>query len=201
MPIIALVSALAQFAPTIAGWLGGPKAEDVATKVVGIAQAVTGAPSGDAALAAIQSDPAMAEKFQEAVLQNHLELEQLALQGRQMDYDFDEKMVTSEVADRTNARQMQMSTHSPMPAILTVFITLGFFGMLIAMMVQTVPSGNQAIMNVMLGSLGTAWVSAVSFWLGSSYGSLRKTDQMAAVAGVQTPTASLAASVIRDEQQ
>lgn len=74
MPLIPIAMALAQFAPMIAGWLGGSKAEDVAGKVVGIAQAVTGQSAPDAALAAIQADPNLSMQFQKAVLdqQSHL---------------------------------------------------------------------------------------------------------------------------------
>lgn len=94
MPLIPIAMALAQFAPMIAGWLGGAKAEDVATKVVGIAQQVTGAPSPDAAAVQIQGDPALQEKFQEAVLAEHLQIAQMAhdetmaeiaLEGKAMD--------------------------------------------------------------------------------------------------------------------
>src|SRR4051812_10440404 len=74
MPLIPIAMALAQFAPMIAGWLGGSKAEDIAGKVVGIAQAVTGQSAPDAALAAIQADPNLSMQFQKAVLnqQSHL---------------------------------------------------------------------------------------------------------------------------------
>ncbi|AOJ99941.1 hypothetical protein WK23_15605 [Burkholderia vietnamiensis] len=70
--------ALAQFAPMIAGWLGGSKAEDVATKVVGVAQAVTGQSAPDAALAALQADPNLALQFQKAVLDQQAQLAQIS---------------------------------------------------------------------------------------------------------------------------
>lgn len=179
MPILALVSALAQFAPTIAGWLGGSKAEDVATKVVGIAQQVTGAASGDAALTSIQTDPTMAEKFQEAILANHLQLAQLAHDETMAEMAHDEKMVDDEVADRKDARAMQIATHSWVPGVLTMLITVGFFGILGFMLSNTVPKDNQAILYVMLGSLGTGWSAALSYWLGSSYGSYQKNNLLA----------------------
>lgn len=78
MPLLPIAMALAQFAPMIAGWLGGSKAEDVATKVVGIAQTVTGQSAPDAALAAIQADPNLAMSFQKAVLDNQAQLAQIA---------------------------------------------------------------------------------------------------------------------------
>lgn len=76
--MLPIALALAQFAPMIAGWLGGSKAEDVATKVVGIAQAVTGQSAPDAALAAIQADPNLSMQFQKAVLDQQYELAKLS---------------------------------------------------------------------------------------------------------------------------
>lgn len=78
MPLIPIAMALAQFAPMIAGWLGGSKAETIAGKVVGIAQTVTGQSAPDAALAAIQADPNLAMQFQKAVLDNQAQLAQIA---------------------------------------------------------------------------------------------------------------------------
>ncbi|WAL81303.1 hypothetical protein OYT13_15740 [Pandoraea sp. XJJ-1] len=78
MPLIPIAMALAQFAPMIAGWLGGSKAEDVASKVVGVAQAVTGQSAPDAALAAIQADPNLAMQFQKAVLEQQSHLAEVA---------------------------------------------------------------------------------------------------------------------------
>lgn len=78
MPLIPIAMALAQFAPMIAGWLGGSKAEDVATKVVGVAQDVTGQSAPDAALAALQADPNLAIAFQKAMLEQQGQLAQIA---------------------------------------------------------------------------------------------------------------------------
>jgi len=78
MPLIPIAMALAQFAPMIAGWLGGSKAEDVAAKVVGIAQTVTGQSSPDAAVAALQADPNLAYQFQKAVLDQQAHLAEIA---------------------------------------------------------------------------------------------------------------------------
>lgn len=78
MPLIPIAMALAQFAPMIAGWLGGSKAQDIAGKVVGIAQTVTGQSAPDAALAAIQADPNLAMQFQKAILDNQAQLAQIA---------------------------------------------------------------------------------------------------------------------------
>lgn len=78
MPLLGIAMALAQFAPMIAGWLGGSKAEEVAGKVVGIAQQVTGQSSPDAAVAAIAADPNLALQFQKAVLDQQAHLAEIA---------------------------------------------------------------------------------------------------------------------------
>ena len=76
--MLPIALALAQFAPMIAGWLGGPKAEEVAGKVVGIAQQVTGQSSPDATVAALAADPNLAFQFQKAVLDQQAHLAEIA---------------------------------------------------------------------------------------------------------------------------
>ncbi|KVD81935.1 hypothetical protein WS62_23555 [Burkholderia sp. ABCPW 14] len=78
MPLIPIAMALAQFAPMIAGWLGGSSAANVAQKVVGVAQAVTGTSAPDAALAAIQADPNLAMQFQTKIVESQVEMAQIA---------------------------------------------------------------------------------------------------------------------------
>lgn len=58
--------------------------------------------------------------------------------------------------------------------ILALTITIGFFGLLIYMFGNTVPKDNERILDIMLGSLGTAWVTVVSFFFGSSMSSHAK---------------------------
>jgi len=71
-----------------------------------------------------------------------------------------------------SARDMQVSTKSSMPAVMSIIITSGFFGILAYMMTDYfVPSDP---LMVMLGSLGTAWIAVVNFWFGSSNGSQAK---------------------------
>ena len=99
MPLISIAMALAQFAPMIAGWLGGSKAEDVATKVVGAAQAVTGQRAPDAALAALQADPSLALQFQRAVLE-----QQAQFQTTKLGYEND--IYAAAAVDRDSARRL-----------------------------------------------------------------------------------------------
>lgn len=97
--------------------------------------------------------------FQKFTEQNKITLEQL------------------DVENTRSARDMQITTKSTTPAILTYLITCGFFGILGYMMSADYQSSDPLL--VMLGSLGTAWVATVNFWFGSSNGSRQKTELLA----------------------
>lgn len=83
------------------------------------------------------------------------------------------------VQDRESARQMQISTKSVTAPLLAAFITLGFFGVLAAMMFYPLPVATHDALMLMLGALGTAWTGVVSYYFGSSAGSDRKTELLA----------------------
>lgn len=78
--------------------------------------------------------------------------------------------------DRDSARDMQVKSKSKIPAILSIVITMGFFGVLYVMLLGGVPEGEKDVLLVMLGSLGTAWTGVVNYWFGSSMGSKDKTS-------------------------
>lgn len=75
MPITAIISGLCAIAPTIANWLGGEKAEQVTSHVVGLAKTITGVSDEHAALVALQNNPEMALAFEKACQAYVLEME------------------------------------------------------------------------------------------------------------------------------
>lgn len=78
MDPISIALGLAQFAPSIMRFFGaGEKNASVAEKVISIATAVTGTGTGPEALAAMQKDSAMRYEFQQKIMENDMELEQL----------------------------------------------------------------------------------------------------------------------------
>lgn len=83
-----------------------------------------------------------------------------------------------EAADRDSARTMQTATKSYMPAILTLLITLGFFGVLGWMLYDERTMDSPPLL-IMLGSLGTAWTGACAFWFGTTSSSQRKDTMLA----------------------
>lgn len=88
------------------------------------------------------------------------------------------KLEEIQAADRGSARTMQAATKSAMPAVLTLLITFGFFGVLGWMLYDTTVVDNPPLL-IMLGSLGTAWTGACAFWFGTTSGSKAKTDLLA----------------------
>ncbi len=71
------------------------------------------------------------------------------------------------------------------PYLLAMFITFGFFGLLAFMLFRPVPIENKDIMNILLGSLGTAWICVVHFFFSSSAGSKDKDETIKSLS--QTP--------------
>lgn len=71
LPLIPLLVQLAGLAPTLMKYVGaGESSVKVAEQVIGVAQAVTGASSPEAAVAALGSNPEQANAFRLKVLEN-----------------------------------------------------------------------------------------------------------------------------------
>lgn len=81
--------------------------------------------------------------------------------------------------DRKSARDMQVTTRSPIPAVLSVLVTLGYFGVLVGMMTGTLKTADSQALLLMLGSLSTGWGVVMAFWFGTTAGSSRKTELLA----------------------
>lgn len=82
MDPITIAMGLAQFVPQIAKWItGSDKAEQVAQKAVDIAQSITGQPTGDASIKALQADPNLVLQYRRAVLDQEVAFQQLAVQN------------------------------------------------------------------------------------------------------------------------
>jgi len=152
---------LKQIAPTIATALGGPLAGlavDAVSKAIGIdpkdvqSTISEGKLSADQIAAVKQAEIAMAAKAQEL----GLDFEKLA------------------VDDRKSARDLQAKTQSWIPGAMAIIVTLGFFGILIGLMMETLKT-SEALM-LLLGSLGTAWTGIVASYFGSSAGSQKKDE-------------------------
>lgn len=105
---------------------------------------------------------------------------------KQADHDFEAhlqelgvKLEEIAASDRANARAMQTATQSRVPAALTFTLTIGFFAALGGMFFFEIPVSNRDLVNIMVGSLGTAWIASTAFWFGTTRDSSRKTELLA----------------------
>lgn len=172
---VTLALSLAQFAPSLLRYFGvGEKPVAIAEKAIAIAQTVTGAPTGEEALAALQADPKLAQEFNLAVLQADTELEQAYL------------------ADRADARKRDLALHqagfankrADMMVIADVVgLVCGFVGMLLLGYVKAkYPDAiSEGVFGALLAQLSTITSyfglclrDAHQFEFGSSRGSKEK---------------------------
>lgn len=163
---------LGKLAPTVATALGSPLAGlavDAISKALGVDSSqvedtlAAGKMTGDQVLALKQAE--------------------LALQQQEKELGF--KFADLEVADRKDARAMQVAMHSNVPAILTIIVTLGFFGVLAGMLRGLLKADSNPVMLMMLGNLGAGWTAALAYWLGTTHGSAQKTDLLARAAPIE----------------
>ena len=158
---------LGQVAPSIATALGGPLA-GVAVRT--LSNALFGHEDGTEqqvsdALSSATPDQLAAIKKIDA---------DFKVQMKSLDIDL-ERIAAG---DRDSARQMQQNTKDATPKILAYFITFGFFGALVWILVFGLPQTGLEVILMMLGSLSTSWTGVVQFYYGSSAGSKAKTDAL-----------------------
>lgn len=160
---------LGQVAPSIATALGGPLA-GVAVRT--LSNALFG------------HEDASEEQVSEAL--SNASPDQLAA-IKKIDADFKVQMKSLDIdleriaaGDRDSARKMQSETKDWTPKILAFFITFGFFGALVWILVFGIPKTGTEVILMMLGSLSSAWTGVVQFYYGSSAGSKAKTDALTA---------------------
>jgi membrane-bound ClpP family serine protease len=150
---------LAKLVPTIATCLGGPLAGLAVTavsKALGIDE--------DKVQDVIDSGKLNAEQIA-SLKQAEIELQR---QEQELGLNFEQLAVQ----DRASARELQKETKSFIPPVLSILVTIGFFGILGGLMSGKIATSDALML--MLGSLGTAWTGIIAFYFGSSASSQAK---------------------------
>jgi hypothetical protein len=150
---------LKQIAPTIATCLGGPLAGLAVTaisKALGVDE--------DKVQDTINQGKLSADQIV-CIKQAEIELQKSA---QELGLNFEQLAVE----DRASARDLQKETRSVVPPVLSVLVTIGFFGILVGLMSGQIHTSDALML--MLGSLGTAWTGIIAFYFGSSASSQAK---------------------------
>jgi len=153
------IDTLEKLAPTVASALSSP----VAGMAVGALESALGM-SADDVKKTVESGKLTGEQV--AALQQA----EIAVQAKAQELGLDFAKLTNE--DRASAREMQKAVKSWVPSFLAIAVTVGFFGILVGLMMGKIDQA--AEVDIMLGSLGTAWTGIVAFYFGSSAGSQAK---------------------------
>ncbi|WXK40755.1 hypothetical protein IHE29_16495 (plasmid) [Mycetohabitans rhizoxinica] len=171
--MLPIVLALAQFAPQIAQWIGGSRAEQVAQKVANIAQTVTGTSTPEQALAAIQANPELAYRFQESIVESQVELRRIAAELEKTRIMANVETAKANAADRASARQRALTAQDRTPCNLAylytgaLFLVIGAHFWLLFSRVPIEPLAFGVLGNIE-GVLIAMVLGAKEFFLGSS---------------------------------
>lgn len=169
--LVSLLPMLLRYAPDLVGLAFGSGAEAVSARIAKAATDVFGTEDAAVIRAQAAADPAKADAFA-AKLQAETD------------------RLRAELADTQNARGTAVAlavAHSPVAwgaPVVSGAVTLGFIGVLASLTLNALP--DSGVVNVLVGTLATAFGSVVNFWLGSSAGSQAKTRQLASLARAGT---------------
>lgn len=166
---------------TVAPWIGtalgsplGGMAVEAAANALGLTDKTTDAVKQ--ALAGVTPDQMLALKKAD---------QDFALQMQALGFKQVADLEALAAGDRKDARAMQVAKPSPVPAVLSIGVTLGYFGILIGMMLGALKVSDSQALLLMLGSLSTAWGAVMAFWFGTTRDSGRKTELLAQAPPVQ----------------
>lgn len=162
--------ALANFAPSLLRYFGaGEKPVAIAEKAIEIARTVTGTTDGNAALAALQADPKLAQEYALAVLRADGEMEALYL------------------ADRADARKRDVALHQAGYRNVRAdwMVALDAIGLIACLVVLTffrkeIPGEVVGLLSTIASIFGVCLRDAHQFEFGSSRGSREKDQLMGA---------------------
>lgn len=154
---------VARHAPTLGAALGGPAGAGIGAIV---AAAFGAEDSPDAVAAAVASSPDAAIRLREVELKHIETLSALALQRYQ-----------AELADVQHAREQHRGHW--MTWLLTLVLGAMVAGLTAVLILRETPPENTEVVYLIAGQLLTAFLTCVTFWVGSSRGSFEKQGQIA----------------------
>ena len=143
------------------------------------AEVVTGKANEGDQLAELAANPAATEAFR-------LEVYRIAQDERTAERAADQARMDAVLGDVADARKLTTALASAgtkmqwAAPVVSVVVAVGFFSALalLAIKGQIADAGVSAMVNMMVGGLVAGFTQVLSFWVGSSAGSARKTELM-----------------------
>ena len=162
--------ALATVAPILGTAVGGPLGGTAARLVASALGLDPATPAQQLAAAVTAASPDQLLVLKKADAEFQLALRNLDLSADKLAAD-----------DRASARNRESSTHDWVPGTLMMFLTAGFFGLIAFLAHHDVPTGNRDLLNILLGTLGSAWTGGITYYYGSSVGAAVKDKAIGAL--------------------
>ncbi len=150
-----------------------------------------GGPLGGMAVTAVAEALGLSEKTEEAIksAMGGATAEQLVAlknadqmftaQMQELGFKNQQAIAALAVENTKDARGMQISTRSKIPAILAVLITVGFFSILIGLLSGLLTVADNQPLMILLGALSAAWGAVMNYYFGSTAGGQAKTEMIA----------------------
>lgn len=165
-----------KLAPMIATGIGGPLAGGAVSALEGVFGLNTAGSTND-------KQNALASVISGATPEQLLALKKAdqdyALQMSVLGFKNVTDLQAIAMGDRDSARKREETVKDNTPKILAYGITLGFFGILLFIMLGNVPANSRDILNIMLGTLGASFSGVVGYYFGSSSSSDKKSEMLA----------------------
>lgn len=151
----------AKAAPVLGTLLGGPAGGAVG----GMVANALGVENNDQALASALGDPEQVANLKKWAYEHREKLEQMALET-----------LRAELADKANARSSHK--HSPIPAVITLMLTLLVAASGYLLFTVEIPEANRDIAYMLFGQVTALWGASVTYWVGTTRSSAEKTRSL-----------------------
>lgn len=163
-------SSIAAIAPTLGASIGGPFGAAAGRMISNLLTGSEKASPEEVYKALQNASPEVLVKLKELDNDYKIRMEKLGINRKKL-----------EQLDRDSARRREVELASSgyrdlTPPVLAFCVTIGFFGILIAIFFLPIIQGMREIADVLIGSLGTAWVTIISYYFGSSFNAERSNE-------------------------
>lgn len=148
---------LKEYAPSIAGVIlsGGATLPQLAMKAI-----------SDATGLDISTETQLADMVEQASPEAMLKIKQADNSFKIRMRELDNELLNSELNDTQDARKQHQ--HSWMPALICGMLSISVIAFTASLMFIVIPPENTRIIDTLFGAFLTAWLSSISYWVGTT---------------------------------